>query len=217
MTPGVTSGEILGRFLEIPNDGSTWMDGVLMFTAVRNAPGPRIGEERSSPYAARIGGGEEGRWRLSIVNERKREGGWTSGSPTRVGKQPVSVADHPDFPRSTLSPNLPSFSRKLGRAMADEADMMAMMGIAGFGKQTKKRELDPRRFEKNRREEVGLTRAVTLLRVVFIAYFSLGHPCHTSYSVGVVDNPTRSRRRTRGEYRCAKLDRTTEEAWPHPP
>lgn len=38
--------------------------------------------------------------------------------------------------------------------MADDMDMMAMMGIAGFGKQTKKRELDPRRFEKNRREEV---------------------------------------------------------------
>ena len=32
---------------------------------------------------------------------------------------------------------------------------MAMMGIAGFGKKTKKRELDPRRFEKNRREEVS--------------------------------------------------------------
>jgi hypothetical protein len=40
--------------------------------------------------------------------------------------------------------------------MDDDADMMAMMGIAGFGKQTKKRELDPRRFEKNRRE-VGHT------------------------------------------------------------
>lgn len=39
--------------------------------------------------------------------------------------------------------------------MADDMDMMAMMGITGFGKQTKKRELDPRRFEKNRREEVG--------------------------------------------------------------
>jgi hypothetical protein len=32
---------------------------------------------------------------------------------------------------------------------------MAMMGIAGFGKKTKKRELDPRRFEKNRRKEVS--------------------------------------------------------------
>lgn len=101
--------------------------------------------------------------------------------------------------------------------MADDTDMMAMMGIAGFGKQTKKRELDPRRFEKNRREEVGFTRAVSLLRVVLITYFSLGHPCHTRYSVGVVDNPTRSRRRTRGERRWAKLDRTTEETWPHPP
>lgn len=38
--------------------------------------------------------------------------------------------------------------------MADDMDMMAMMGIVGFGKQTKKRELDPKRFEKNRREGV---------------------------------------------------------------
>ena len=38
--------------------------------------------------------------------------------------------------------------------MADDMDMMAMMGIAGFGKKVKKRELDPKRFEKNRREQV---------------------------------------------------------------
>ena len=42
--------------------------------------------------------------------------------------------------------------------MADDMDVMAMMGITGFGKQTKKRELDPKRFEKNRREEVDFTR-----------------------------------------------------------
>jgi len=90
--------------------------------------------------------------------------------------------------------------------MADDMDMMAMMGISGFGKQTKKRELDPRRFEKNRREEVGFTRAVGLLRVVLITHF-LGqtHLCHTNYCVGVVHNPTRSRRRTREERRCARL------------
>ena len=81
-TPGVTSRGILGRFLEIPDDGSTWMDGVLMLVAAWNVFGPRIGEERSSPYAARIGGGEEGRWRLSIVSGRKR--GWTCGLPTRA-------------------------------------------------------------------------------------------------------------------------------------
>jgi len=50
--------------------------------------------------------------------------------------------------------------------MADDMDVMAMMGITGFGKQTKKRELDPRRFEKNRREEVGSDGR--LLRVVLI-------------------------------------------------
>lgn len=31
--------------------------------------------------------------------------------------------------------------------------MMAAMGIAGFGKQSKQRQLDPRRFEKNKRDE----------------------------------------------------------------
>lgn len=40
--------------------------------------------------------------------------------------------------------------------MEDDTDMMAMMGITGFGKQTKKRELDPKRFEKGRRGEVCL-------------------------------------------------------------
>ena len=59
--PGAGSGETLGRFLAIPNDGSTWVDGVLMFEAEWNVFGPRMGEERSSPYAARIGCGEEGR------------------------------------------------------------------------------------------------------------------------------------------------------------
>ena len=83
VTPGVMSGDILGRFLEIPNDGSAWMDGVLMFAAAWNAFGPRVGEGRSSPYAARIGGGEEWRWRLSIVNGGEREGGWAGGSLTR--------------------------------------------------------------------------------------------------------------------------------------
>lgn len=54
--------------------------------------------------------------------------------------------------------------------MDDDMDMMAMMGIAGFGKQSKKKELDPRRFEKNRRE-VGFTRAACQLRVVLITHF----------------------------------------------
>ncbi len=39
----------------------------------------------------------------------------------------------------------------------DSADIMAAMGIAGFGKQVMKRELDPARFDKNKREEVGGT------------------------------------------------------------
>jgi hypothetical protein len=55
-TPEMVSGETLGRFLEIPNDESSWMEGVFMFML-----GPRLGGERSSPYAAGLGDGEEGR------------------------------------------------------------------------------------------------------------------------------------------------------------
>lgn len=70
----MASGETLGRFLETPGDGSTWMDGVAMFAAGWNALEPRMDGEGSSLYAAGIGGGEEGRWRLSIVDgERGRE------------------------------------------------------------------------------------------------------------------------------------------------
>lgn len=54
--PGIKSGDSLGRFLEIPNDGSEWTEGVLM-----KLLGPGIDDEISSPYAAGIGSGEEGR------------------------------------------------------------------------------------------------------------------------------------------------------------
>ena len=37
----------------------------------------------------------------------------------------------------------------------DDADMMAAMGIMGFGKQVKKRELDSARFDKTKREGVS--------------------------------------------------------------
>ncbi|KAK2462082.1 hypothetical protein APHAL10511_006545 [Amanita phalloides] len=39
----------------------------------------------------------------------------------------------------------------------DSADIMAAMGIVGFGKHVKKRELDPARFDKNKREERSAT------------------------------------------------------------
>ena len=35
----------------------------------------------------------------------------------------------------------------------DDVDVMAAMGISGFGKKPKQRQLDPRRFEKNKRDE----------------------------------------------------------------
>lgn len=36
----------------------------------------------------------------------------------------------------------------------DDMDIMAAMGISGFGKKSKQRQLDPKRFDKNKREEV---------------------------------------------------------------
>lgn len=39
-------------------------------------------------------------------------------------------------------------------AMSD-MDVFAAMGIAGFGKATKKKQLDPSRFDKNKREQVS--------------------------------------------------------------
>jgi len=39
--------------------------------------------------------------------------------------------------------------------MADEMDVFAAMGISGFGKSIQKKELDPSRFDKNKRDEVS--------------------------------------------------------------
>lgn len=45
-----------------------------------------------------------------------------------------------------------------------DMDVFAAMGIAGFGKKTKQRQLDPKRFEKNKREEVRPPTSVVLLK-----------------------------------------------------
>lgn len=37
----------------------------------------------------------------------------------------------------------------------DDMDVFAAMGIAGFGKASTKKELDPARFDKNKRGEVS--------------------------------------------------------------
>ncbi|KAI0343895.1 WD40 repeat-like protein [Trametopsis cervina] len=42
-----------------------------------------------------------------------------------------------------------------------DADMMAMMGISGFGKQSKQKKLDPNRFDKNKRAETTAIPPVT--------------------------------------------------------
>lgn len=96
-----------------------------------------------------------------------REGGSVGGlqmSYTLIGtRQPlckrdscVNLADRISRVWNSQPKSLLDFQKTL-KTMADDTDMMAMMGITGFGKQTKKKELDPRRFEKNRREEVGFS------------------------------------------------------------
>lgn len=57
--------------------------------------------------------------------------------------------------------------------------MMAMMGIAGFGKQKKQKQLDPNRFDKNKRTEVRCSPGV---------YLRSAHP------TGVVHNRSRRHR-----------------------
>lgn len=47
-----------------------------------------------------------------------------------------------------------------------DADVMAAMGISGFGKQTRKRQLDAARFDKAKREEV-----CPQLRVIYGSLF----------------------------------------------
>ena len=105
---------------------------------------------------------------MSIVDGGKGE--CAGGSPVRlltvrVGKMrgcdlccsPIIVRPTLCVSRVELNQTSPRF-QKIRATMADDMDVMAMMGITGFGKQTKKRELDPKRFEKNRREEVDSTR-----------------------------------------------------------
>ena len=46
-----------------------------------------------------------------------------------------------------------------------DMDVFAAMGIAGFGKKQKQRQLDPKRFDKNKQEEVCV-----LIRVVSLGY-----------------------------------------------
>jgi Tfp pilus tip-associated adhesin PilY1 len=47
-------------------------------------------------------------------------------------------------------------------AVMDADDVFAAMGIAGFGKATAKRELDPNRFDKTKRDAVVSTAWVIL-------------------------------------------------------
>jgi hypothetical protein len=56
-----------------------------------------------------------------------------------------------------LGPNyaVQPYSSQLEVSRMADQDVFAAMGIGGFGKATKKRTLDPARFDKNKREEVG--------------------------------------------------------------
>jgi hypothetical protein len=54
----------------------------------------------------------------------------------------------------------------------NDMDVFSAMGIAGFGKAAKKRELDPKRFDKTKREEV----------VVSLIFFSV-IVCSLTFSI----------------------------------
>jgi hypothetical protein len=51
-------------------------------------------------------------------------------------------------------------SQRSGSNMAD-MDVFAAMGISGFGKATKKKQLDPARFDKSKRDEVSVFSSTT--------------------------------------------------------
>lgn len=50
-----------------------------------------------------------------------------------------------------LSSSSPSALAVLSLSIMSDMDMLAAMGISGFGKKVKQRQLDPNRFEKNKR------------------------------------------------------------------
>lgn len=56
-----------------------------------------------------------------------------------------------------------------------DMDMFSAMGIVGFGKAAKKRELDPKRFDKSKREEVAVSLIFfrVLSPLIFFIHFSL--------------------------------------------
>lgn len=57
-----------------------------------------------------------------------------------------------------------------------DLDVFAAMGIAGFGKSSKKKQLDPTRFDKNKRAEVGLLHDEVDSRLTSIAALGPGSP-----------------------------------------
>jgi len=58
----------------------------------------------------------------------------------------------------------------------DDMDVFSAMGIAGFGKAAKKRELDPKRFDKTKREEVVVSLIFFSVIVFFNVFYPLSNP-----------------------------------------
>ena len=52
--------------------------------------------------------------------------------------------------------------------MADGMDVFAAMGISGFGKATQRRQLDPSRFDRSKRQEVQVSNSVVSLFFVIL-------------------------------------------------
>jgi hypothetical protein len=59
-----------------------------------------------------------------------------------------------------------------------DADVMAAMGISGFGKQSRKRQLDAARFDKAKRDEVRLSSTATRHLPVVVHHLLCRHQCH---------------------------------------
>jgi hypothetical protein len=59
--------------------------------------------------------------------------------------------------------------------MAD-MDVFSAMGIVGFGKAAKKRELDPNRFDKTKREELVVSLIVVRLPLSSNTFYPLNSP-----------------------------------------
>jgi hypothetical protein len=90
-------------------------------------------------------------YKLSVVGVCLREDPCHSRAVTQMVDTNVQLLLRLQLGQHSTSPGTTS-----EHAMAD-IDVFAAMGISGFGKADKKRELDPSRFDKTKREDVTVS------------------------------------------------------------